>query len=116
MGPRVRITDVARAAGISIASASVALNGKPGVSDETRSRILAVAAELGYQPDTAAQRLRNERSRQVGVTFELDVAFHGQLLGHVYEAVEDAGLDLVLSGVTPTRTTRRAAESLLQDR
>ena len=40
--------DIAKKLGISTASVSVALNGKPGVSAATRQRILAAAAELGY--------------------------------------------------------------------
>ena len=116
MDRRVKIVDVARAAGTSIASASVALNGKPGVSPQTRSRILAVAEELGYRPDSTARRLRNERTHLLGVTFAIDMVFHSELVGHLYEAAGEAGWDLVLSGVTPTRPVERAVESLLRDR
>ena len=41
------IRDVARIAGVSVATASLALNGRPGVADETRRRALAAAEQLG---------------------------------------------------------------------
>ena len=56
------IRDVARLAGVSVASVSFALNGQPGVADDTRRRILAVAAELGYRANPQAQALRPRRS------------------------------------------------------
>ncbi|MFJ4108173.1 LacI family DNA-binding transcriptional regulator [Oerskovia enterophila] len=57
-GRRTTITDVARAAGVSIAVVSYALNGRPGVSDRTRRRVLQVAEELGWRPSVAARTLR----------------------------------------------------------
>lgn len=45
---KVTLDQVATAAGVSIASASLALNERPGVSDATRQRVVAVAKELGY--------------------------------------------------------------------
>jgi len=113
---RVTIIDVARAAGTSTTSASVALRGTPGVSDETRAHIAAVAERMGYRPNVAARRLRQERSRLLGVTFALDQSFHSDLVTHLYGAVEATTHDLVLSAVTERRSAARAAESLLQDR
>lgn len=48
----VSLGDIARAAGVSRMSVSTALRNRPGVSDETRARILACAKELEYQPDS----------------------------------------------------------------
>ena len=50
--------EIAKKLGISAASVSVALNGKPGVSDATRQRILAAAAEMGYSAPKAASDSR----------------------------------------------------------
>src|SRR5215470_19438778 len=49
------IRDVARLAGVSVASVSFALNGQPGVADDTRRRILAAADQLGYRANPQAQ-------------------------------------------------------------
>lgn len=48
MNAQVTLADVAQASGCSLATVSLALRNKPGVSQETRKRIMDVAAELGY--------------------------------------------------------------------
>jgi DNA-binding LacI/PurR family transcriptional regulator len=113
---RVTIVDVARAAGTSVSSASVALRGEPGVSEDTRRRILHTAERLGYRPDHRARMLREQNSRLLGVTFTLSQAFHAEVVEHLYQAVAHSGYDLVLSTATRTRTELEAVESLLQDR
>jgi DNA-binding LacI/PurR family transcriptional regulator len=55
---RPTIVDVAREAGVSIAVVSYALNDRPGVSAETRARVLQVAAECGWRPSAAARSMR----------------------------------------------------------
>lgn len=57
--PRPTIADVARAAGVSTAVVSYALNGRPGVSAATRERVLRVADEFGWQPSAAARSVRS---------------------------------------------------------
>src|SRR6187399_2218698 len=61
------IRDVARQAGVSIATVSAALNGKGQVSEETRRRVWAAAAAVGYAPNAIARSLRLGRSRLIGV-------------------------------------------------
>lgn len=55
---RPTISDIARAAGVSIAVVSYALNGKNGVSPATRDRVLRIANEYGWRPSAAARSLR----------------------------------------------------------
>jgi LacI family transcriptional regulator len=62
----VGIRDVAKLAGVSVASASLALNKQPGVSDATRRRIAAAAEELGYRANPQAQALRSGRTTIYG--------------------------------------------------
>jgi DNA-binding LacI/PurR family transcriptional regulator len=64
---RPTITGIARAAGVSTAAVSYALNGLPGVSAETRDRILEVAADLGWRPNIAARSLSVARAHAVGL-------------------------------------------------
>ena len=61
------IRDVAKRAGVSVSTASLALNGKPGVSAETRARVLRAALELDYHPHTAAKNLADGRTRTIGL-------------------------------------------------
>jgi LacI family transcriptional regulator len=61
------IYDVARAAGVSIASVSRVLNGQRNPRQETRERVLAAVAELGFVPDGAARALSARLKEVVGV-------------------------------------------------
>ena len=65
--PKVTITDVAKAAGVSNSAVSYALNGKPGVSDKTRKKVLDVAEEMGWRPNMAAKALSVASTHTVGV-------------------------------------------------
>jgi DNA-binding LacI/PurR family transcriptional regulator len=64
---RPTIMDIARQAGVSKGSVSYALNGLPGVSEHTRSKILSIAAEMGWHPNSAARALSGARSQAVGL-------------------------------------------------
>ena len=48
MKTKVKITDIAQQSGVSMSTVSLVLNNKPGVSKETRSRVLEVLGKLGY--------------------------------------------------------------------
>jgi DNA-binding LacI/PurR family transcriptional regulator len=64
---RPTIADVARRAGVSKGAVSYALNGQPGVSDATRQRILAIAREIGFNPNSAARALSGATANAVGL-------------------------------------------------
>jgi DNA-binding LacI/PurR family transcriptional regulator len=64
---RVTISDIARLAGVSKGAVSYALNGRRGVSDETRDRILSIADELGWYPNRAARSLSAARADACGL-------------------------------------------------
>jgi DNA-binding LacI/PurR family transcriptional regulator len=74
---RPTIADVARRAGVTKAAVSFALNNQPGVSAATRERILAIAAEVGFQPSSAARALSGGRAHAFGLVIDRP----GQLLG-----------------------------------
>jgi LacI family transcriptional regulator len=62
------LADISRRAGVSIATASRVLNGSSHpVSEATRTRVLAAAAELGYRPSELARALAGRTSRIIGV-------------------------------------------------
>ena len=64
---RPTIDDVAARAGVSSASVSFAMNGQPGVGEETRARILAAAEELGWHPSAHARGLARARAHAIGL-------------------------------------------------
>ncbi|SNR26507.1 LacI family DNA-binding transcriptional regulator [Actinomadura mexicana] len=63
----VTLQDVAREAGVSLATASRVLNGTAQVRADLRERVLAAAAELSYTPNAHAQALASSSSKSVGV-------------------------------------------------
>ncbi|GIG64444.1 LacI family DNA-binding transcriptional regulator [Phytomonospora endophytica] len=65
--PRPTIADIARRVGVSKGAVSFALNGRPGVSEATRARILQVAEEMNWRPHSAARALSGARAETVGL-------------------------------------------------
>lgn len=64
---RPTIADIAARAGVSKGAVSYALNGQPGVSDATRRRILDIAEEIGWNPNSAARALSGASANAVGL-------------------------------------------------
>ncbi|SDS69463.1 transcriptional regulator, LacI family [Nocardioides scoriae] len=70
------LTDVARLAGVSVATASKALNGRDQVKAETRVRVVEAAERLSFSPNALARGLLQGRSGTVGlITSDLDGRF-----------------------------------------
>ncbi|MBW3082072.1 LacI family DNA-binding transcriptional regulator [Bifidobacterium phasiani] len=64
---KVTLADVAAAAGVSLATASKALNNQPRVSDSTRARVAEIARRLDYAPNTFAQSLATGKTNSIGI-------------------------------------------------
>lgn len=62
-----QIKDVAKRAGVSVASVSRVLAGHSGVTEATRQRVLEAVQALDYRPDLAARRLRSRRTDTIGL-------------------------------------------------
>ncbi len=67
MGRAPGMVDVAQVAGVSHVTVSRVLNGRPGVRPETRARVEAAIAQLGYLRNTVARALKSKRSSTIGV-------------------------------------------------
>lgn len=92
------IKDVARAAGVSVATVSRALNGAENVLPDTRQRILDVARELRYSPSGAARSLITRRTDTVGALLpDLHGEFFSELIRGIDQAARARGLHLLLS-------------------
>lgn len=76
--------DVAKAAGVSVATVSHVVNDKPGarIGDEARRRVLAAVAELGYRPNALAKTLSEGSSRFIGLVADAiaTTPFAGQII------------------------------------
>jgi DNA-binding LacI/PurR family transcriptional regulator len=96
----VTIRDVARHAGVSVATASRALNGKQIVNAATRARILSVMDELGFTPSPAARRLSLGRTLTIGVVVSfLTRPQAAERLRGVDAVLTDSEFDLVIYNV-----------------
>lgn len=109
MRKRPTLEDVAAAAGVSRSTASIVLRGPDGASAAARKRVEAAAFELGYRPDVRARQLATSVPKVLGVQFRLDSDFHARVCQRLYLDANAAGYELLLSGVSPTRS---AAESI----
>ncbi|MFJ8469105.1 LacI family DNA-binding transcriptional regulator [Streptomyces swartbergensis] len=72
----VKITDVARHAGVSPSTVSYALSGKRPISEETRRRIEASILQLGYSPHAGARALASSRSNVLALVIPLRAGIH----------------------------------------
>ncbi|MFI8227240.1 LacI family DNA-binding transcriptional regulator [Streptomyces sp. NPDC085900] len=72
----VKITDVARHAGVSPSTVSYALSGKRPISEETRQRVEEAIRELGYRPHAGARALASSRSNVLALVVPLRAGIH----------------------------------------
>lgn len=114
--------DVARLSGVSRAAVSYVLSGRSGgsisISEETRLRIMQAAEELGYQPNAAAQSLRQQASHTIGVTIsELNNPHSWEIVRGVEDEARAKGyqLRLLSSGMNPD-LEQLSFRNLLQQR
>lgn len=99
---RPTIADIAAAAGVSKGAVSYALNGKAGVSDRTRERILEIAARMGWHPSSAARALSDGRAGAIGLVVDRPAwvlgiePFFMQLISGVESGLAATGTALLL--------------------
>lgn len=95
MEKRATIKDVARLAGVSISTASLAINGKEGVTDKTRKMVLDAVEELSYQPNNAARNLRTSGTKVIGLLIpDVRNCFYSEITEYIRREVESYGFFL----------------------
>ncbi len=91
------LADVAQSAGVSMMTASRALNGRSGVAQNTKKRVLAKARELGYVANMSARSLVGGRMNVLGLVVpDLVTQFVGEVAASSSEAAEKLGFDLLI--------------------
>ncbi|MGA7203137.1 MAG: LacI family DNA-binding transcriptional regulator [Specibacter sp.] len=104
---KVTISGLADRLGMSKASVSYALNGQPGVSEPTRARVLALAAELGWYPSSSARALSQSRSDAVGIVLARSPeevgseTFYMNVLAGIESVLSEHDMNLMLRMVAP---------------
>ena len=97
MSTEVNMSDVARHAGVSVATVSRALRQVGGVSDETRARVRQVASELSYVISPEASGLSRQSTGRVAVVVpRMDTWFYATMLSAIEQELRQADLDVLL--------------------
>jgi LacI family transcriptional regulator len=114
MAAKVTISDIARLAGVSKATISRVLNGKPDVDPETRERVLRLVDEFGFVPSIAASGLAGGRSRLLGVLIpSLIWPLMPEVMRGIGEVVENTAYELVLYTMSPTQDRSAVIDRIL---
>ena len=120
MTTRPRAIDVAQRAGVSVTAVSLVLNDNDAgnISPTTRERILAAAAEIGYQPNRVAQSLRRQRTHVIGLVTDAIASspFAGRLLGGAVDRATRDGYVVVVFDSQGRPEREQAAVDELSDR
>ena len=101
---RPTIEDVARLAGVSIATVSRCLHMPDKVAPKTRDRVLAAVRETGYNLNAAAQSLRQRRANTVLVVVpDIGNTFFAEILGGIEQVASAAGLTMLIGNTGRTK-------------
>jgi LacI family transcriptional regulator len=108
----VTIRDVAREAGVSVATVSRVHNNSSRVREPTRRRVRRVATRLGYAPHAAAQSLSTRRTSSLGVLLpDLYGEFYAELIRGIDQTAQRHGYHLL---VASSHNDKRTIEAALQ--
>lgn len=92
---RVTINDVARTAGVSVATVSKVINGRYGVSASTLVKVQEVIEQLGYESSLVARSLRSSRTNVIGILVAEFEPFSTELLKGTSQAIAGTGYELL---------------------
>ena len=92
---RVTITDVAREAGVSVATVSKVINERYGVAAATGAKVRAVIETLGYESSLVARSLRSHHTNVIGILVADFEPFSAELLKGAAQAIRGAGYELL---------------------
>ncbi|MBT2734629.1 LacI family DNA-binding transcriptional regulator [Bacillus sp. ISL-7] len=93
----VTIKDVAKQAGVSVATVSRILNNLPGYSEETKQRVEQVIESIGYQPNAVARGLINRETKTIGVLVpDVSHLFANEVLAGIEERAHELGYTVMI--------------------
>ena len=110
----VTVVDVARAAGVSTATAARALGDYGTVRESTREKVRRAAAELGYRANDIARSMITGRTGTIGVVLaDIDNPFFAKLTRGIADRAKQSGYEIVLANSDEELESERAAVQLL---
>jgi LacI family transcriptional regulator len=94
----IRLKDIAQHAGVSVMTVSKVMRDAPDISTATKTRVKALAQQMGYVPDTNAQSLRTRTSRLLGVIVaSVTEPTFARILLAIEERAHELGFELILA-------------------
>jgi LacI family transcriptional regulator len=95
---RTTIRDVSRLAGVSVATVSAVINGKPIVSEQLTRQVHRAIEALNYQPDYVARSLRVQKSHILGIVMpQFASPFYAEVLRGVEDVASARGYSILIS-------------------
>ena len=105
---------VAEKAGVSVNTASRAINNKPDINEKTKKRILEIAQELGYIRNSAAVALRTKKTRTIGVVIaDNRNPFYAEVLNGMEIAAREKNYHIILANTQRNYKKEEEAINLL---
>ncbi len=91
------ISDIANLANVSKSTVSAVLNGRPGISDKTRKKVLEIVKRLDYHPSQVARSLSTSKTRNIGLVIkEIDNPYFSKVMKGVFDACSQKGYTVLL--------------------
>jgi LacI family transcriptional regulator len=117
MKKRPTLADVAQAAGVSAMTVSRAINNKPGLSDDLRQRVLALADDIGFQPSQLARGLVTRQSLTIGLVVpDITNPFFAHIARGVEEGAFENGYNVYLLNTAENPDREQAALRALRQK
>lgn len=109
MNKKITIADIARLAGVSQSAVSIVMNNRPGVSEQTRQKILQIISENNYTPNVNSRKLSTNKSFNIFIAVDteyasFDDAFYNSALMGIIERCTENGYNAVLVDLTRDTT------------
>jgi LacI family transcriptional regulator/LacI family repressor for deo operon, udp, cdd, tsx, nupC, and nupG len=115
---RTTIADIAQLANVSKATVSAVLNNRPGISSQTRARVLQVIKKFDYRPNEIARSLSSRKTRSIGLVIkEIDNPYFARVMKGIFDVCREHGYTVLLgsSELSPTQE-RQSIEALASQR
>jgi LacI family transcriptional regulator len=119
---KIRIKDIAKAVGVSPATVSLVLNNKPGISEETREKILKKIEELGYSYNRSNSRILKSLSKNIRfIVYKKhgkvvgDTPFFSALIEGIEQEARDEGFNLLISYINEQSGDRQEIIQIIKE-
>lgn len=115
---KATIHDISKELGIDSSTVSRALNDSDRVSKKTKAKIVAKAAELGYQRNSIASKLRTNKSNTIGVIVpRISRHFFSSVIAGIEETAYDAGYDVIIcQSLESVEREKKLMQTMLSNR